>query len=287
MRTGPRSVIALAAAALGIVAGQGVGATLVVAGESDPDSLDPALAYAPESWQVLVNAGEGLVAYRRTAGVAGADVVPALAAAMPVIADGGRRLSFTLRGTARFGPPANRAVRPSDVKASLERIFLAGSPGRGLYRSIRGAEAFEAAPTAAGIAGIRADDATGRIDISLTRSDPAILRVLALPFAFVLPRGTPSSDQSRVAIASAGPYRVASYRPGTAIDLVRNPGYVAGGAGPAGAGPAAIRVDLGVGSDDALARIASGQADYLQTRPSPAQVRAAEADGAPAGLAPR
>lgn len=279
MRIRPRPVIALVAALIAAAAAPALGATLVVASEDDPDSLDPALAYAPESWQVLVNAGEGLVAYRRTAGRTGADVVPALAARMPDVSSDGRRLSFALRADARFGPPANRAVRPSDVKASLERIFLAGSPGRGLYRTIRGATAFEANPaTAAGISGIVAHDDTGRVDITLTRSDPAILRVLALPFAFILPKGTPASDQSEAATASAGPYRVADYTPGDAIDLVRNPGYVPGEAGPPDPGPAAIHVDLGVSSDDALRRVATGQADYVQTRPSPAQTRAASAD---------
>ncbi len=279
MRIGPRSALVAAAVLVGVGAAPGLGATLVVAGGADPDSLDPALAYAPESWQVLANAGEGLVAYRRSAGAAGARVVPALASSMPAVTDGGRRLSFTLRPSARFGPPANRAVRPSDVKASLERIFLARSPGRGLYRSIRGAAAFEASPSAAGISGITARDAAGRLDIALTRSDPAILQALALPFAFVLPRGTPASDQSRSAPASAGPFRVASYTPGDAIDLVRNPGYVAGAAGPADVGPSAIHVDLGLTSDDALARVAAGRADYALDRPSPAQIAAAAAAG--------
>ena len=88
---------------------------MTVAAEDDPDSLDPALAYAPESWQVLVNAGEGLVAYRREPGPAGAEIAPALAAALPAVSDGGRRLVFRLRDDARFGPPVDRPVRPSDV----------------------------------------------------------------------------------------------------------------------------------------------------------------------------
>lgn len=278
MRPRPRSLVAVAVAALGAMAGPGAAATLVVAGEGDPDSLDPALAYAPESWQVLVNAGEGLLAYKRAAGAAGAEVVPALAARMPVVSDGGRRLTFSLRPDARFGPPANRAVRPSDVKASLERVFLAGSPGRGLYRSIAGATAFEAAPSATGISGITARDAAGEVQIDLVQADPAILRVLALPFAFVLPRGTPATDQSEAALSSAGPYRVSSYRRGQSIDLVRNPGWSPGAAGPAKVGPSAIHVDLGVSSDAGLGRVSGGQADYVQARPSPAQIRAAAAD---------
>ncbi len=134
---------ALTALALGLAAGHAQAATLVVATDRDPDSLDPAFAYASESWQVLVNAGEGLVAYRRAGGTAGTQVVPGLAEAMPAVSNGGRRLTFTLRRDARFGPPANRAVRPSDVKASLERLFLARSPGRALFRGIRGSERFE------------------------------------------------------------------------------------------------------------------------------------------------
>ena len=65
---------AIAIAALVVPAGAvapAAAATLVVATDEDPDSLDPALAYAPEAWQVLANCGEGLVAFRREAGAEG------------------------------------------------------------------------------------------------------------------------------------------------------------------------------------------------------------------------
>ncbi len=261
--------------ALGLAAAQAQAATLVVATDHDPDSLDPAYAYASESWQVLVNAGEGLVAYRRAGGAAGSQVVPALAASMPTISRGGRRLEFRLRNDARFGPPANRPVRPSDVKASIERLFLVPSPGRGLFRVIRGTSAFERTGTG-GISGIVARDATGELQIDLTRSEPAILDVLALPFAFVEPRGTPARDQSEEQVASAGPYRISGYAPGRAIDLVRNPGYVPGAAGPRGPGPDRIRVAIG----DSRGPTDGAGIDYNQGLPSAAQIRAAAADGA-------
>ena len=262
-------------AALGVAAGPAQGATLVVATDHDPDSLDPAYAYASESWQVLVNAGEGLLAYRRAGGAAGSQVVPALAASMPVVSDGGRRLRFTLRADARFGPPANRRVRPSDVKASIERLFLVPSPGRDLFRVIRGTDAFARSGTG-GISGIVARDSTGTLEIRLTRSEPAILNLLALPFAFVVPRGTPTGDQSEAQVASAGPYRISGYSPGRAIDLVRNPGYVPGAAGPRDPGPDRIHVAIGQkrGPTDGAG------IDYNQGRPSAAQLRAATADGA-------
>ena len=268
---------AIALAVLAGAAAPAAAATLTVAGEDDPDSLDPALAYAPESWQVLVNAGEGLLGYRREGGAAGAEVAPALAAA-PAVSDGGRRLVFRLRDDARFGPPESREVRPSDVKASVERLFLMGSPGRGLYRGIRGARAFESAREG-GIPGIVARDGAGEVEFRLSRPDPTFLRVLALPFAFVLPRGTPPSDRGAAGVASAGPYRVASYARGDRIVLERNRGYVAGAVGPA-EGPERISVQLGVPSEEAVRRAGAGEVDYVQTRPTPDE--AAAADRSPA-----
>jgi peptide/nickel transport system substrate-binding protein len=268
---------AIALAVLAGAAAPAAAATLTVAGEDDPDSLDPALAYAPESWQVLVNAGEGLLGYRREGGAAGAEVAPALAAA-PAVSDGGRRLVFRLRDDARFGPPESREVRPSDVKASVERLFLMGSPGRGLYRGIRGARAFESAREG-GIPGIVARDGAGEVEFRLSRPDPTFLRVLALPFAFVLPRGTPPSDQGAAGVASAGPYRVASYARADRIVLERNRGYVAGAVGPA-EGPERISVELGVPSEEAVRRAGAGEVDYVQTRPTPDE--AAAADRSPA-----
>jgi peptide/nickel transport system substrate-binding protein len=264
---------AIVLAVLAAAAAPAAAATLTVAGEDDPDSLDPALAYAPESWQVLVNAGEGLLGYRRESGAAGAEVVPALAAAPPAVSDRGRRLVFRLRGDARFGPPESRPVRPSDVKASLERLFLVGSPGRGLYRGIRGARAFESAREG-GIPGIVARDGSDEVEFRLSRPDPTFLRVLALPFAFVLPRGTPAGDQSGAGVASAGPYRVASYARGDRIVLERNRGYVAGAAGPA-EGPETVSVELGVPSEEAVRRAGAGEVDYVLTRPSPDETAAA------------
>lgn len=261
-------------AALGVAVPASAGAaTLVVGASSDPDSIDPAVAYAPESWQMLVNAGEGLVAYRRAAGAAGADIVPALAAAMPAVSGDGRRLVFRLRGDARFGPPADRPVRPSDVKASLERLFLVGSPGRGLFRTIRGAGAFESTRRG-GIAGISANDRTGRLAIALTRSDPGILRALALPFAFALPRGTPAVEQTGPT-ASAGPYRISAHTPGASLEMVRNAGYRPGAAGPAAPGPDAVHVRIGLSSADAARLAGEGRIDYVQPRPSRADVAAA------------
>ncbi|WP_217921116.1 ABC transporter substrate-binding protein [Miltoncostaea oceani] len=273
------SAAAVVAALVCALPAAAAGGTLVVAAAEDPDSLDPAIAYDTESWQVLVNAGEGLVAYRHAAGAAGAEVVPALAQAMPSVSADGRRLVFRVRRDARFGPPANRAVRPSDLKASIERLFLAGSPGRGLFRSIAGATRFEATRSG-GIPGLVARDGARTLEVRLVRSDPAILRVLALPFAFALPAGTPATPQAGPGLASAGPYRVAAYTPGAGIELARNPGYAPGAATRGAAGPDAISVRLGLSPEEGAALVRGGRADYVQPRPSGDDVAAAAASPA-------
>ncbi|MGE3140020.1 MAG: ABC transporter substrate-binding protein [Thermoleophilia bacterium] len=274
MRRLPSAAALVAALACALPAAASAG-TLTVAAEAEPESLDPALAYSTESWQVLVNAGEGLLAYRRAGGAAGTRVAPALATAMPAVSADGRRLTFTLRRDARFGPPANRAVRPSDVKASIERLFLAGSPGRGLFRTISGATRFEASREG-GISGLVARDGARRLEIRLTRPDPSILKVLALPFAFALPAGTPATAQSPVALASAGAYRISAHDPGASITLVRNPGHVPGRVDRgAPAGPDAIRVLLGQGAAEGAAAVREGRADYSQARPTSAEISAA------------
>src|SRR5262249_49875656 len=48
------------------------GGTMTVTTEGNPDFLDPGFAYAQDSWQILANTGDGLLAFRRADGRAGA-----------------------------------------------------------------------------------------------------------------------------------------------------------------------------------------------------------------------
>lgn len=264
---------AIAAVALAGIAPSALGTgTLRVGAESDPDSLDPAMAYAPGSWQILANTGGGLLAFAREPGADGARVVPLLARAMPQRLAGGRLLRFRIRPGIRFGPPSGRVVRASDVKASIERLFRHGSPGRGLYRGIAGAARFERG-SAADISGIVADDRTGRLDVRLTRVDGGILAALALPFADVVPAETDTSASDRPP-ASLGPYYVRGYRQGEFVDLAPNPYYAATAALPAGR-PDRIVVRLGLEEDEIVSAIASGSLDATQDRIPAATLEAA------------
>lgn len=265
-----RRRLVLAACAVLAIAGAApaaaqTGGTLRVLAEGEPDSLDSGLAYSPQSWQILANTGSGLMAFRREAGGAGASVVPDLAVAPPVVAAGGRRLTFTLRRDARFSPPLSRRVTATDVKATIERLFRLRSPGRALFDGIRGAAAFNAT-LSGGIAGITANDGRGTVTIRLTRADPGFLRALALPFAHVVPRSTPGAELPDRPAASAGPYYVSDVDPGDRIILTRNPSYRERGPTLQPGRVDQIEVQIGVAAADAAERIAAGEADYSQSR---------------------
>ena len=64
------------------------------------------------------------------------------------------------------------------------------------------------------------DDATGIVTIRLGAPDPDFLHKLALPYASIVPPGTPATSDRPV--PGTGPYRVASYSPNRRVQLVRN-----------------------------------------------------------------
>ena len=107
----------LVAVAALLAGGQAASADTVlrVGAAGDPDSLDPARAYARESLQVLANTGGGLVSFRREAGRAGAEIVPMLAREIPTptARRPASRIPAPIRGALRAalrtaGPPERR-----------------------------------------------------------------------------------------------------------------------------------------------------------------------------------
>ena len=120
-----------------------MGGTLLAAIPANPDHLDAALSATTEGWEILEATNDGLMAFRRAGGGAGSQVVPDLATAMPKISDGGLVYTFHMRSGVRFSPPVDRAVRPSDLKWSIERILKTNSPNVGWYTGIAGATAYE------------------------------------------------------------------------------------------------------------------------------------------------
>jgi peptide/nickel transport system substrate-binding protein len=208
------------------------GGTLrVIAGVKQPETvaidwLHPD-AYAATSYQLTSLAYDGLVAYRRTAGAAGATLVGALATDVPKPSADGRTYAFTLRPGLRFsdGTP----VRPEDFRASIER-FLQVTREKPFvapfYEGIVGAERCIAVAARCDLsAGIETDARARTITVHLTRPDAEFLHKLTFQFAHVVPAGTPRRRTGDGAPPGTGPYRFAAWNRKRGGLLVRNPQF--------------------------------------------------------------
>jgi peptide/nickel transport system substrate-binding protein len=243
-----------------------VGGTLNLLAQSNPDSIDPAIAYQVESWDYLHITYDGLVAFKEVGGAHSTDLVPDLATSLPTPTDGGKTYTFTLRkGILRSdGTP----VKASDFLASIERLWKATSPSP-YFRDIVGAAACDAKPATCDLSkGIVVNDAAGTIAIHLTQPDGELLDQLALPFAYILPPGLPDKDVGTAPVPSTGPYMIKSFSPSTGITLVRNPHFKVWSkdAQPAG-NPDTISYKWGVSNESEASQVENGQADWFFDNP--------------------
>jgi peptide/nickel transport system substrate-binding protein len=63
------------------------------------------------------------------------------------------------------------------------------------------------------------------ITFKLKEPDPEFLHKLALPFAYVVPKGTTTRDAGTKPVPATGPYIIASFERGEQIEFVRNPEF--------------------------------------------------------------
>jgi peptide/nickel transport system substrate-binding protein len=246
------------------------GGTLRAGIPDDPDHLDTGISYAVEGWELLEATNNGLLTFKKAPGGAGSEVVPDIATAMPAVTDGGRTYTFHVHSGVRYSPPENRAVRPSDFAYAIERLFHVGSPGVGFYTIIQGADAY-AAHKATHISGIVANDKAMTITFHLTHPDGAFLDIMAMPFAFAVPAGTPYKDIStdpRWRIAT-GPYMVKTYVPKQQIVLVRNPNFRQWSPNSPNGHLKEVDIQIGVTPEQAVNETIDGQLDwYMEAVPA-------------------
>jgi peptide/nickel transport system substrate-binding protein len=178
---------------------------------------------------------DGLVAYRRVPGVAGATLVGGLATRPPKPSPDGRTYVFTVRRGVRYsdGTP----VSPGDFRASMERYLRVSRDKFPAYFSgIVGAPRCISSPARCDLSrGIESDERARTITVHLTARDPDFLHKLTTPFAYVVPPGTPARAADRgFAPPGTGPYRFARWDVRRGGLLVRNPHFRPTGARPDG-----------------------------------------------------
>jgi peptide/nickel transport system substrate-binding protein len=247
------------------------GGTVKLAHSSFPDYLDPSLSYTVDGWQVLHLVYPGLLTYRAESGPRGAEVVPALAEDLPEVSEDGKTYTLTMREGLTFsnGDP----VRPSDFKASIERLLEQDSQGSGLgYTNIVGAEDFLETKRG-GVDGIEADDDTRQIVIRLVESRGAFVYELAIPFAGVVPADTPASNQTKNPPPGAGRYMFEDVRINRGYTLVKNPRFSEALSDTPVAAGNVDRFEVSIVEEGASTnQVAQGQLDFQVDNPVPDRV---------------
>lgn len=223
------AMAAMAAVACGESSEGGTGAgkdggAMTISQTSQPDALDPALAYTSNSWEPLWLVYTAPLTYKRAEGEAGTELIPGVAEALPEISADGKTYTFKVRKGLEYsdGTP----VKASDFEHTVKRVLNLESGGSYLFEGIDGATAYvEGGDPDADIAGIDADDATGEVTVRLTAPDGTFSNVLATNFAGLVPSSTPFENQSTKPPPGVGPYAITSSVPNREFVMTKVKGF--------------------------------------------------------------
>jgi peptide/nickel transport system substrate-binding protein len=202
------------------------GGTITIAETSNPDFLDPALAYTVEAsvahWLIY----PGLLTYKHEEGKAGAELQPGAAEKMPEISSDGKTYKFKLRKGLKYsdGTPA----KASDFERTIQRSLTLEWGGLSFFEAIDGVtEYVKNKKEGAKIKGIVADDKTGDITIKLTEKNGQFPYVLAFPSAGLVPGKTSFKNLSKEPPPGLGAYQFdnKAIEPNRSFALIRNPHF--------------------------------------------------------------
>jgi peptide/nickel transport system substrate-binding protein len=198
------------------------GGTVTMMFGTAPDSLDPGMGYTTQAWEPDWLTYTPLVTYAHANGAAGSQLIPGLATALPVISDGGKTYTLTLRKGLVFSN--GQPVKASDFAYTVERAIKIpwGGSGQFMTAQIAGATAYSTGK-AKTISGITTNDSTGQIVIHLVTPYGAFDNVLAFPTLGIIPSGTPFKNEPNSPPPGVGPYLITNIVPNVSYSLVQNP----------------------------------------------------------------
>jgi peptide/nickel transport system substrate-binding protein len=216
------------------------GGDLTLLYNADVDNIDPGITYYQYGLNIAYATQRPLYSYKPDDAT---HPQPDLAEGPPQISDDGKTVTVKIRSGVKFSPPVNREVTSKDVRYGLERGFLKTVNGAyvGAYMGdVVGLKAYQDGK-AKHISGLQTpDDQT--LVVKLARPRGAIVAgMFSLTASAPVPedyaakfdKQQPSSyGQHQVA---TGPYmikndssgKLTGYKPGSKIELVRNPNWEA------------------------------------------------------------
>ncbi len=238
------------------------GGEVTVTFKDDLATLDPAVGYDWNNWSIIKSIFSGLMDYKPGT----TELTPDLAESY-TISDDGMTYTFKLRSGLKFHN--GRALTSADVKYSIERAINPKTqcPGSGYFSTIKGYDDVAAGKTTA-LAGLATpDDST--VVFTLTRPDATFLHIMAINFAFVVPKEEVEkygADFGHHPVG-AGAFKFVEWTPGQHLVLERNKDYHIQGV------PYLDKITFEFGQDPtvALLRLKKGEVDLLGDGIPPAQ----------------
>ena len=239
------------------------GGTLTLLASTAGGTLDPQVNYTLQYWQLFQATYDGLVTFQKVNGQASFDVVPDLATSLPKVTNGGKTYTFTLRKGIKFAN--GQTVTVNDVKATFIRLFKVSNPNSGSwYNAITGGDACVATPATCTLSGLVVNAATNTVTFNLAKVDPEFIDQLAVPFAAILPAGTPTKDEGSTPVPGTGAYTFQSYNPNSSLVMVRNPYFKVWNAKAQPQGyPNKIVENFGSTVESEVTAVENGQADWV------------------------
>src|SRR5690348_10882206 len=157
------------------------GGEAVVTFKDDLATLDPAIGYDWNNWSIIKSIFSGLMDYKPGT----TELTPDLAESY-TISDDGMTYTFKLRSGLKF--QNGRALTSADVKYSIERAVNPKTqcPGAGYFGTIQGYDDVAAGKTTT-LSGLATPD-DNTVVFTLTRPDATFLHIMAINFAFVVPK---------------------------------------------------------------------------------------------------
>jgi peptide/nickel transport system substrate-binding protein len=251
------------------------GGTLKVLTGTYPDSLDPDFGYTTQAQEADTPVYIPLLTYARKSGVAGTQVIPGVATALPTVSANGLTYKITLRKGLKYSN--GQPVLASDFKFAVQRSITLQWGGDSFFTQyIAGAAAFQA-KKATSISGIVANNATGAITITLTQPYGAFDNVIAFEQAAPIPASTPLTVQSATPPIGDGPYTFGKVVPNVSYTLIKSPSYTPLPGIPAGL-PSQVNVTVDSNNITEAQQVISGAADIFDPADTlpPAEVAAAQ-----------
>ena len=202
------------------------GGSITISETSNPDFLDPALAYTVEAASAHWIIYTGLMAYKHAEGKEGAQLIPGAADAPPEVSSDGKTYKFTLRKGLKYsdGTPA----KASDFEHTIQRSLTLEWGGLSFFEVIQGVDKYiKDKKEGADISGITSNNATGEITIKLTEANGQFPYILAFPSAGLVPTKTSFKNLSKDPPPGLGAYMFekGSIEPNRQFVLVKNPNF--------------------------------------------------------------